>query len=447
MSKQLDQRWRLFLILAGMFLAAGLALGSGAAAQGTAPGDGETLPVDSVGDNDLEQRLNEVLGQIEIFSQVNATVSRGVVVLTGEVETAAARENVEQLVTRFEGVLYVVNRVEQRLELETRLTPALEKVRQFWNKGLEYLPLIGISLLLILLFWLIAFVLTKWEVLYRWLGGETLLGNLIRQVLRMVLLLMGLLLALEILDLTSLMGALLGTAGLFGLALGFAFRDIVENYLAGALLSIKSPFRLNDLVSIGQDQGVIVRLNSRELVIMTLDGDHVRIPNAMVYKSVIKNYTSNPRRRFQFSLGVGMDERLLEVQEVGLRTLKAMPGVMDDPPPTMLVAQVGDFSMVVSFFGWVDQRQADFLKVRSEAMRLVKQAFDQAGIEMPEPSQTVNLLQVPREERHPTADLSVMEDEVREADVGVVHQLDQQIEEDQAASRERNLLAEDKRRG
>lgn len=434
-------------MLAGVFLAAGLALAGSAVAQGPAPGDGEALPVASVEDSDLEQKLNEVLGQIETFAQVNATVSRGVVVLTGQVETAAARENVQQLVSRFEGVLYVINRVQQRLEIETRLTPALEKVRQFWNKGLEYLPLIGISLLLIVLFWLIAFILTKWEVLYRWLGGETLLGNLIRQVLRMVLLLMGLLLALEILDLTSLMGALLGTAGLFGLALGFAFRDIVENYLAGALLSIKSPFRLNDFVSIGQDEGVIIRLNSRELVIMTLDGNHVRIPNATVYKSVIKNYTSNPRRRFQFSLGVGMDERLLEVQDVGLRTLNAMPGVMDDPSPAMLVEQVGDFSMVVSFFGWVDQRQADFLKVRSEAMRLVKRAFDQVGIEMPEPSQTVHLLQVPREERLASADLAEVEDEAKKADVGVVHQLDQQIQEDQAASRERNLLARDKGSG
>ncbi|MFW5791548.1 MAG: mechanosensitive ion channel domain-containing protein [Desulfohalobiaceae bacterium] len=447
MSKRLDRWGRLFLMPAGVFLAVVLALVGSAMDLGAAQAAGDALPVASVGDSVLENRLNRVLGQIEDFANVKATVSEGVVVLTGEVETAAAKENVKQLVSRFEGVLYVVNQVEQRLEIETRLTPALEKVRQFWDKGLEYLPLIGISLLLIILFWLVAFILTKWEVLYRWLGGETLLGNLIRQVLRMVLLLMGLLLALEILDLTSLMGALLGTAGLFGLALGFAFRDIVENYLAGALLSIKSPFRLNDFVSIGPDQGVIVRFNSRELVLMTLDGNHLRIPNATVYKNVIRNYTSNPRRRFQFSLGVGMDERLLEVQEVGLRTLNAMPGVMDNPPPTMLVEQVGDFSMVISFFGWVDQRQADFLKVRSEAMRLVKRAFDQAGIEMPQPSQTVHLLQAPREERHAPADLAAMEDEARKADVAVVHQLDQQIEEDQAASREKNLLPTDKGRG
>ncbi len=285
--------------------------------------------------------------------------------------------------------------------------------------------------------------MTRWEPLYRFLGGESLLGNLIRQIVRTILLFMGILLALEILDLSSLMGALVGTAGLFGLALGFAFREIVENYLAGALLSLRSPFRISDFVSIGGEEGVIMRLNTRELVLMTLDGNHVRIPNSVVFKSIIRNYTWNPRRRFKFSVGVGMEERMLEVQKVGLRTLRAMAGVMDDPPPSMQVKGIGDYSMTVQFMGWVDQREADFLKVGSEAIRLIKRAFDEAGIEMPQPSQTVHLVRPEKREDPIVVNLSEVEKEAEKVNVSPLRQLDRQIEEDQATSQERNLLQRD----
>ncbi|MFW6235628.1 MAG: BON domain-containing protein [Desulfovibrionales bacterium] len=400
----------------------------------------QLLPVMPVSDTALQERLNNLFKRVQSFENVNATVQDGVVVLTGKVETAGARERVEELAARFEGVLYVENRTEQRLELETRVTPAVEKVQQFWNRGIEYLPLIVISLLVVLLFWLISFVLTRWEPLYRWVGGVSLLGNLVRQILRTVIVLMGLILALEILDLTALMGALVGTAGLFGLAVGFAFRDIVENYLARALLSIRSPFDLNDFVNIAGEDGVILRLTTREVVLMSLDGNHVRIPNSMVFKSVIRNFTRNPRRGFLFPVGVGMGEDLLHVQAVGLRTLRAMKGVLDDPGPSMQVSQIGDFSIVVKFQGWVDQRTADFIKVRSEAIRLVKTAFDQAGIEMPEPSQTVNLTK--RKETQVVKSERVMsvEEEAGTADVDVVRQLDQQIREDFETSQEENLL-------
>jgi small-conductance mechanosensitive channel len=398
----------------------------------------QALPLNAVSDETLQRRLESVLGQIKDFKNITPQVHEGVVVLGGTVESAAARERVEKLVSRFQGVLYVDNRVEQKLELETRVTPALEKLEQIWNKGTEYLPLVGVALLIIFLFWFVSFVLTRWEVLHRRLGGETLLGNLIRQLVRMILLLMGLLLALEILDLTTLIGALVGTAGLFGLAMGFAFRDIVENYLAGVLLSIRSPFRLNEFVSLAGEEGVIVQLTTREVVLMTLDGNHIRIPNAVVFRSVIQNFTRNPFRRFQFLVGIGMAEDLVYVQEIGLRTLRAMKGVVDDPSPSMRVEEIGDHSMSVLFMGWVDQREADYLKVRSEAIRLVKKGLDQAGVELPEPSQTIHLLKAGEAAaRRPEPSISVEEDAMQ-ADVAVVRQLDKQIEEDLRA--EENLL-------
>ena len=137
--------------------------------------------------------------------------------------------------------------------------------------------------------------------------------------------------------------------------------------------------------------GRVLRLTSCATLLMTLDGNHTRIPNAKVFKAVIVNYTRNPKRRFDFEVGVDNEQDLAAAQKVATDTLVQMAGVLKVPAPICMVEQLGDSNVVLHVFGWVDQTHADFSMVRSEAIRLVKQAFDQAGIVMPEPIYTVRL--------------------------------------------------------
>jgi len=104
------------------------------------------------------------------------------------------------------------------------------------------------------------------------------------------------------------MGTLLGGAGVLGLAISFAVKDSMENYISSIMLSIRQPFRAQEHVVINDYEGVVVRLTSRSTVLMTLDGNHLRIPNATVFKAVILNYTRNPQRRFDFVLGVDAED-------------------------------------------------------------------------------------------------------------------------------------------
>jgi len=402
------------------------------------------FPVDGVYDSQLETKLNAVLSKIEPFKNIRATVGDGVVVLTGETSRAEARRRAEELVSRFEGVVYVANEIEIESEVEGRVNPVILKIKEYFNKILEQLPIIGIAMLVVAAFWLLSLLVLHWDAPFR-MNINPLLQGLIRQMLRAIILLIGLLFALDILDVTALAGAIVGAAGLLGLAIGFGVRDIVENYLAGVLLSLRSPFTVNDLVRVENHEGVVVRLTAREMVLMTLEGNHVRIPNALVFKSVIHNFTRNPRRRFDFKVGVGVDEDLTAVQDVGCSALRAMKGVMQEPRPFMRVMQLGDFNVTVQFFGWVDQRTADFLKVKSEAIRLVKAALDKAGVEMPVPIQTVRSREIlPPEEVKPAREKVIPHElvaqEAEKTDVSVDRQLEEQIEEDQAVSEETNLL-------
>ena len=406
------------------------------------------LPLAAASDAQIETRLQATVDQIEAFKNVTVHVNDGVVRLSGETARMEAAEKVAAMVARFEGVVYVDNQITVESDVESRVKPALTRVKEYLTGALQKLPTLAVAMAVVLAFWLFGHLVTRWEAPFRRLGVNRLLQNLIRQFLRKGIFLLGLLLALDILDITALVGALLGTAGVVGLVLGFAFKDIVENYLAGLLLSIRRPFDLFDLVRIESHEGRVTRLTASELILMTLDGNHVRIPNATVFKSFVYNYSINPRRRFDFNVGVGLSEDLVDVQAHGCGALRQMAGVMDEPEPFMIVEDLGDFSVLVRFFGWVDQRRADFAKVRGEAIRRVKLALEKAGVEMPEPAQTIRLRRIDPAASQPAAAHSAADahpaaaQEAKTVDLSPDRQLDDQINEDLAASGESNLLTE-----
>jgi small conductance mechanosensitive channel len=157
------------------------------------------------------------------------------------------------------------------------------------------------------------------------------------------------------------------------------------------LLSLRQPFRLRDHVVIDGHEGLITTMNSRTTVLTTFDGNVVRIPNAVVFKTTLVNYSTDRRRRFSFEIGVGYDVDLGEAVRVGVETLQAIDGVMTDPAPFAVVTKLGDSSITVQLFGWVDQSVNDFGRVRSVAMQQVKTEYDRRDIDMPEPIYTVKI--------------------------------------------------------
>lgn len=265
-----------------------------------------------------------------------------------------------------------------------RIDVVSERLAELGDRALELLPLLGVAFVTVLVFWILARLLTKGDWLFRWIDNG-FLRDTARHLTRITVVAVGVLLALELLDATALVGATLGAAGVVGIAVGFAFRDIVENYLAGLLLSMRHPFQPNDFVSIDGDEGKVVRLTSRATILLTLAGNHLRIPNSKVFKAVLVNYTQNPLRALDFEVSVGVNEDLAAVQKRGIDVLASMDALLKEPPPRALIERFGDSSVPVHFFAWVDQRETDYFKAKSEAMRLVKTAFDASGIEMPEP--------------------------------------------------------------
>lgn len=325
----------------------------------------------------IAQRLRNIYAIVDGLGPVQVQAASGVVVLSGEVSEQALKDQAVRLARTVRGVVEVENRIVVAQDLEGRLTPALKRLVDGWNGFIRLLPVLIVGLAIMAGAIVLGGWLSRRRALYRRLAANDFIASLLAQVAQGAVVIAGAALTLLLLDATGIVNTLLGAAGIVGLALGFALRDTVENYIASILLSVRRPFEPEDYVRIEGYEGVVARLTPRATVLLTLDGNQVRIPNATVFKGLIINFTADPHRRLTFQLGIGPTEDLGRVQRTAIEALSSVPGVLSDPPPLALYdsvsmssgGQSSSVSLMVS--GWMDQRSHDFLRVRSEAIRVV----------------------------------------------------------------------------
>jgi small-conductance mechanosensitive channel len=391
--------------------------------------------VDGAADEALAQGLRRRYGQIADFQNLEVSVDAGVVTLSGQVLEESSRQEAIALARRVEGVARVQDEIKVVVDPRQRLRPALDQAIERLRVLVSYLPLLAVSLALVFAFFLLSKLVGRLQGVFARISPNRFVQDLLRQAARVAVLVVGVLIALEILDATALVGAVLGTAGVIGLALGFAFRDLVENYISSILLSIRQPFAPDDHVEIDGREGKVVRLTSRATILMTLDGNHLRIPNSQVFKGIVLNYSRNPRRRFDFGVGIGVGEDLSAAQGLGIQALEEMAGVISEPPPTALIEELGDSSVLVRFYGWVDQREASFVKVKSEAIRRVKTVLEDAGMDLPEPIYRLHMVEAAKAEPpEPAAASPAKPEPSPPADIDPDDHLERQIAEDRAES-------------
>lgn len=359
-------------------------------AQAPAEPAGQAAPViasraGETDDADIAARIRSIFGEIEGLAGVQVSVSSGVVTLEGAVASGTEADKAAAIAARVAGVVTVQNNLQRSLGVKTNVAPALGKFQADLRAMIDGLPLLAVAAAIGLVIALFGHWLAGRGFLWRWITPNGFLAELLGSLVRAVFFIIGAVVALEILGATALLGAVLGGAGVIGIAVGFAVRDTVDNYVSSLMLSLRQPFRANDHIVVDGQEGRVVRLTSRATILMTLDGNHLRIPNAIVFKSVILNYTRNPERRFEFELGIDAEDDPLAAMKLGLADLAALPFVLDTPGPTAVIEKVGDSNIILRFFAWVDQDHTDFLKGRSQAIAVTKASLEGAGFSLPEP--------------------------------------------------------------
>ncbi len=204
--------------------------------------------------------------------------------------------------------------------------------------------------------------------------------RLIRQVLRWGISLLGLLAALGVLGLTGTVVSILATGGIAAIVLGFAFREIGENFLAGLFLSFSRPFEIGDLVQSGGLQGVVQEISLRHVQVRAPDGCDYYIPSTQIFREPLLNFTRDGLRRADFSIGIAYEDEPERVLALLREAAAGEPAILHDPAPVVSVAQFDASYVVYQVFFWVDVDASNFTGAQNGVKMRCWRALQSAGM-------------------------------------------------------------------
>ena len=184
-------------------------------------------------------------------------------------------------------------------------------------------------------------------------------------------------------------GAVLAALGLGSLAIGLALKDTIENAITGVLLLIQRPFKVGDIIKVGDVMGVVSDVAIRTTNVKTLDGLHVLIPNRQVYNEVITNWSYYPTRRITATVGVAYDTDLPKACRVLKEAVVSTPGVLADPAPLVSFEAFDDNSIRMVFRFWIEWQSTSPFDVQTTVTQALMDAARREGIHIPVPIRTV----------------------------------------------------------
>lgn len=341
-------------------------------------------------DEVIETRIGRILGATGWYNEIKIEVDEGIVFIDGIAGSQEQKTWARDLAARTQGTVAVVNRLEVREEINWNFAPALAELEALARRAVVTLPLLILAVVILpLAWWLSNAIASGTRMLLAPRVEHEFLRSVIARAIAIPVLLLGVYLILQVAGLTGLAVSLLGGAGVIGIVLGFAFRDIAENFLASLILSIRRPFRHGDVIGVVGFEGVVQTMNTRSTVLLTIDGNHVQIPNATIFKSTIVNYTAGAARRVTAEVGIGYEASITEAQRLIMAVLRDHDAILSDPPPTVLVDELGASTIKLKAHFWIDGKTVSLNRVKSSALRLIMRVLIDNGISMPDEAREV----------------------------------------------------------
>lgn len=282
--------------------------------------------------------------------------------------------------------------MDENLDVNGAYNLVAGKLETWLNTAIEMLPNLVLALLVLIVFYVFGKLLRKFvrRLLEKATTNKTVI-DLAETVMSIIVIGIGIFFALSILNLDGTVTSLLAGAGIIGLALGFAFQDIAANFISGTLLSIRHPFGIGDIIESQDYYGTVQKLNLRNTIIKTPQGQIVYIPNKVVYENPFTNFTKNGERRIDLSCGISYGDDLEKVKKVATEAISSIEKRDKNRDVEFFFTEFGDSSInfVVRF--WVHfTRNPDFWDPQSEAIMALKQAFDENDIMIPFPIRTLD---------------------------------------------------------
>ena len=270
------------------------------------------------------------------------------------------------------------------------LSQAWQTVQRLANGFVAALPRAVLALVLVALFYGVAKAvraLVRRNAQRR--GEHRTLEIAIGRLAQAAILLVGVLVAVTAAFPSFTPANLISTLGIGGVAIGFAFKDIFQNFLAGILILVTRPFRVGDQIKFKDYEGAVEDIQTRATYIKTYDGRRVIIPNGELYTNSVTVNTAFPERRWQYDVGIGYGDDVEEARAIILRVLREAEDVAPDPAADVIVIDLAESSVNLRARWWTKSRIADGLRAQDRVLTRVKRELLAAGIDLPFPTRQI----------------------------------------------------------
>jgi len=275
--------------------------------------------------------------------------------------------------------------------MNTEISTAWNKVQNMINGFMVLLPNIVLALIVFAFFF---FVAGRIKGLVKRLTRKHRqarnLGLVLGRLAQGVTILIGLFIALSIVIPSFKAGDLVQLLGISGVAIGFAFRDILQNFLAGILILLTEPFQIDDQIVFKDFEGTVENIQTRATTIRTYDGRRIVIPNSELFTNSVTVNTAFESRRLEYDVGIGYGDDIDQAKQLMLQAIHSVDSVLQDPAPEALVMELAESTVNIRARWWIKPpRRADALDSRDKVISAIKKKLVENGIDLPFPTQQI----------------------------------------------------------
>lgn len=275
--------------------------------------------------------------------------------------------------------------------MNINLTEATASIQGMINGFIERLPYLAVAVVVFVIFVFIGkAVRAAVRTVAGSKGSHRNLGLVLGRLSNGVIIFIGLLIALVIAIPGFTPGELVSMLGLSTVAIGFAFRDILQNFLAGIILLLAEPFRIGDQIVMKEFEGTVEDIQTRATYIRTYDGRRVVIPNSSLFTNSVTVNTAYETRRLQYDVGIGYGDDVARAKALMLEAVHAVEGVISDPAPEALVVDLAGSSVNVRVRWWIEPpRRADAVASVDSVLHAIRDKLTANGIDLPFPTRQI----------------------------------------------------------
>lgn len=263
------------------------------------------------------------------------------------------------------------------------------KIAEITRSFYESVPNILAGLVFLVLAWLLGKIVRRIVARIAIARGRPDLGNLIGSLTQGIFMVAAFLVAAAIVFPSVEPGDVLATLGIGSVAIGFAFKDILQNLLAGLLILFRRPYARGDQIVVDDFEGTVEHIESRATLIRTYDNERVIIPNSDIYTKAVTVKTAFPNRRDEYLVGIGYGDDPVVAAEIFRTAIRDIPGVINDPAPECFVWELGDSTVNLKARWWTLSTRRDVVSVRARVLSAIYKAAQDNSIDLPFPTQVM----------------------------------------------------------